>query len=101
MTVAWCFQASSVQRGLPILNAGLHSATNMQSWRQSQLQVEEPKSAIKHGGPGKKFISTREFTSKSMLLQSWRQSQLQVEEPKSAIKHRGPGKTFISIWEFT
>jgi hypothetical protein len=24
MTVAWCFQASSVQRGLPILKEGLH-----------------------------------------------------------------------------
>ena len=34
----------------------------VQSWRQSQLQVEEPKSAIKHGGPGKTFISTWEFT---------------------------------------
>jgi hypothetical protein len=33
-----------------------------QSLRQSQLQVEEPKSAIKHGGAGKTFISTWEFT---------------------------------------
>jgi hypothetical protein len=33
-----------------------------QSWRQSQLQVEEPQSVIKQGGPGKSFISTWEFT---------------------------------------
>ena len=65
-----------------------------ESWRQSQLQVEEPKSTIKHGGPGKTFIFTRGFTYKSMQQESWRQSQLQVEEPKSTIKHGGPGKNF-------
>ena len=73
----------------------------LQSWRQSQLQVEEPKSAIKHGGPGKTFIFTCNFTLKSILQQSWRLSQLQVEEPKSAIKQGGPGKTSISTHEIT
>ena len=49
---------------------------------QSQLQVEEPQKAIKHGGLGNRFICTRTFTSKSMLQQYWRHSQLQVKNQK-------------------
>jgi hypothetical protein len=36
--------------------------------------VEEPKTAIKHGGPGKIFISNWEISKKSMLQESWHQS---------------------------
>ena len=65
----------------------------LQSWCQSQLQVEEPKSAIKHGGPGKTFISIRQFTEKSMLQQSWPVAAASGRAQK-CYQTQGSGKNF-------
>ena len=62
--------------------------------RQRRQQTQEPKSTIKHGGPGKTLIFTRQFSYKTDAAETAAPAAAADTRAKKYYKTRWAGKNF-------